>query len=91
MEFLSLAALNFAIEQEGLRRDEFLDIAEAADADAQTGLLALVRLVGVDAEGRRILDQNEDKITVALDDLQQALDDYRTAYEADRTGGNDSP
>lgn len=91
LKFLSLAAVDFAVEEEGLRRDEFLDIADTADADAQTGLLILVRLVGVDEEGRRILDKNEDKVAEALDDLQQALDDYRSAYEAGRAGANDAP
>ena len=74
--------MDFAIEQEGLRRDEFLDIADTADGDAQTSLLTLVRLVGIDEEGRRILDENEDQVAEALDDLQRALDDYRSAYKA---------
>ena len=82
VKFLSLAAVDFAIEEEGLRRDEFLDIADTADADAQTGLLTLIRLVGVDEGGRRILDENEDKVAEALDDLQRVLDDYRSTYEA---------
>jgi hypothetical protein len=91
MKFLSLAAVEFTIEKEGLRRDEFLDVAHKADADVQTSLLTLVRLIGVDENGRRILHENEDKIVEALDDLQRALDDYRSAYEATRTGVSNRP
>jgi hypothetical protein len=91
MKFLSLAAVDFTIEKEGLRGDEFLEVAHRADADAQTSLLTLVRLIGVDENGRRILHENEDKIVEALDDLQRALDDYRSAYEATRTGASNRP
>ncbi len=88
MKFLSLAAVDFAVEEEGLRRDDFLDIADTVDADAQTSLLMIIRLIGIDDEGHRILDENEDKVAEALDDLQRALEDYRSAYETCRTGPN---
>lgn len=86
IKFLSLAAVDFAIDKEGLRRDDFLDIANTADADAHTSLLTLVRFLGTDKEGHRILGENQDEVAKALDDLQRVLDDYRSAYEADRAG-----
>ncbi|WP_432287696.1 hypothetical protein SLT36_12030 [Aminobacter sp. BA135] len=92
-KFLSLAAVDLAIENDGLRRDELLDIADTAHPDAETGLLTIIRLVGLDEKGNRILDEDENKVGEALDDLQRTLDDFRTAYENGRAGAilNSSP
>lgn len=91
VNFLSQAAVDFAIEQEGLRRDDFLDIAHTVDADPQIELLVLVRNMFVDDEGRRVLDGNEDGVAQALNDLQQTLDDYRNMFESQRTRGDEAP
>lgn len=78
---LSSAAIDLAVEEDGLRRDDLLDIAARADPDPQTQLLTIIRLVGVGDDGNRILDKEEDVICNALDAVESATSDFRVAYE----------
>ena len=73
--------MDFAIEEEGLRCDEFLDITDAADADA-IPFFDRCQSSRRDETRCRLLDENEGKVVEALDDLQRALDDFRSAYKA---------
>ena len=81
LDFLALAAVAHSVERDGMRREDLLDIASEAVPDADTKLLTIVRLVGLDKNGERVVE-DDDPIEVALTELQSALDDYRLAYQS---------
>ena len=88
--FLSLAAVDLAIEEKGLRRDDLVELAHEANPDVQTIVFRSIRDIGHTKDGKREVASAIDPITEALDSLQDSIDAYRNAYARARPITNES-
>ena len=81
VHLLALAALQIAVETEGLEHDKLLELAEGIEADAQTRVLVFARTIAEEMRTPSDLKPTVGQIGEVLDRLQHRIEEYRQVYE----------